>query len=118
MRVRGGVIAELGEPGTLEPRRRQEMLEGDGRLRLLPAFFDPHVHLRTPGQEHKEDLETGTRAAAAGGYGGGASRCPTPTRCSTRRRCLRSLRDAAARAGARPGRLPAPRSPAAWKASS
>ena len=33
-----------------------------------PAFVDPHVHLRTPGQEHKEDLETGTRAAAAGGF--------------------------------------------------
>src|SRR6185312_8642729 len=29
---------------------------------------DPHVHLRVPGQEHKEDLETGTRAAAAGGF--------------------------------------------------
>ncbi|HEX2097231.1 MAG TPA: dihydroorotase, partial [Solirubrobacterales bacterium] len=39
-------------------------------LHAFPAFFDPHVHLRTPGQEHKEDLETGTRAAAAGGYCG------------------------------------------------
>src|SRR5699024_9190150 len=29
---------------------------------------DPHVHLRTPGQEHKEDLDSGTRAAAAGGF--------------------------------------------------
>ena len=36
---------------------------------VLPAFVDPHVHLRAPGQEHKEDLESGTRAAAAGGYG-------------------------------------------------
>ena len=44
------------------------MVEGEGR-HLLPAFVDPHVHLRTPGQEHKEDLETGTRAAAAGGFG-------------------------------------------------
>ena len=43
------------------------MVEGEGLL-ALPAFVDPHVHLRTPGQEHKEDLETGTRAAAAGGY--------------------------------------------------
>ena len=31
-------------------------------------FVDPHVHLRVPGQEHKEDLETGTRSAAAGGF--------------------------------------------------
>ena len=44
-----------------------EEVDGDGLL-ALPAFVDPHVHLRVPGQEHKEDLETGTRAAAAGGY--------------------------------------------------
>jgi dihydroorotase len=39
-------------------------------LHAFPAFFDPHVHLRAPGQEHKEDVQTGTRAAAAGGYCG------------------------------------------------
>ena len=43
------------------------MIDGEGR-HLFPGFVDPHVHLRTPGQEHKEDLDTGTRAAAAGGY--------------------------------------------------
>ena len=36
----------------------------------FPAFFDPHVHLRTPGDEDEEDVETGTRAAASGGYCG------------------------------------------------
>ena len=36
----------------------------------MPAFFDPHVHLRTPGREDEEDFETGSRAAAAGGYCG------------------------------------------------
>ncbi len=76
VRVSGGLIVELGEPGTLESRATlagagageggEELIEGHGRLRLLPAFFDPHVHLRTPGQEHKEDLETGTRAARRG----------------------------------------------------
>ena len=45
------------------------MIEAEG-LHAFPAFFDPHVHLRTPGQEYEEDIETGTRAAAAGGYGG------------------------------------------------
>ena len=35
---------------------------------LVPGFVDPHVHFRTPGQEHKEDLASGTAAAAAGGY--------------------------------------------------
>jgi dihydroorotase len=65
--VRQGTIAELGEPGSLEAPAGAEIVEGAGR-HLFPAFVDPHVHLRTPGQEHKEDLETGTRAAAAGGF--------------------------------------------------
>jgi dihydroorotase len=64
--VRGGAIAELGAPGTL-PDDAVEVIDGQGR-HLFPGFVDPHVHLRTPGQEHKEDLESGTRAAAAGGY--------------------------------------------------
>jgi dihydroorotase len=68
--IREGLLAEIGEPGSLTAPDGAEMIEGHGRLALLPAFFDPHVHLRTPGQEHKEDLETGTRAAAAGGYAG------------------------------------------------
>ncbi len=65
--VRGGEIAEIGAPGTVAAPAGAETVEGQGR-HLFPAFVDPHVHLRTPGQEHKEDLETGTRAAAAGGY--------------------------------------------------
>ncbi len=47
--------------------RATEVLDGAGR-HLFPGFVDPHVHLRTPGQEHKEDLDSGTRAAAAGGF--------------------------------------------------
>src|SRR5207244_11038899 len=35
---------------------------------LMPGFIDLHVHLREPGQEHKETIGTGTRAAAAGGF--------------------------------------------------
>lgn len=65
--VREGRIAQLGAAGTLEAPAGAEVVEGEGKT-LLPAFTDPHVHLRTPGQEHKEDLETGTRAAAAGGF--------------------------------------------------
>ena len=53
--------AGLDAPGA-------EVVEADG-MTVLPAFVDPHVHLRTPGQEYKEDLVTGTAAAAAGGYG-------------------------------------------------
>jgi dihydroorotase len=65
--VRGGEIAELGAPGSLAAPEGAEVIDGEGR-HLLPGFVDPHVHLRTPGQEHKEDLDSGTRAAAAGGY--------------------------------------------------
>ncbi|HEV3323473.1 MAG TPA: dihydroorotase [Solirubrobacteraceae bacterium] len=67
--VSAGAIAELSAPGGLRVSPEVEVIEGHGRLYLLPAFFDPHVHLRSPGQEHKEDIESGTRAAAAGGFG-------------------------------------------------
>ncbi len=39
------------------------------RYLVAPALIDPHAHLREPGQEEKEDLETGLGAAVAGGYG-------------------------------------------------
>lgn len=66
--IRGGRIAELAAPGEADAGDAEE-LDAAG-LHAFPAFFDPHVHLRTPGQEHKEDVETGTRAAAAGGFCG------------------------------------------------
>ena len=66
--VRGGKIAALASPGAADTEGA-EVVEAEG-LHAFPAFFDPHVHLRTPGHEHKEDVETGTRAAAAGGYCG------------------------------------------------
>jgi dihydroorotase len=65
--VRDGKIAEIGAAGSIAAGGEVETIDGTGR-HLFPAFVDPHVHLRTPGQEHKEDLETGTRSAAAGGY--------------------------------------------------
>ena len=67
--VRDGRIAELGSPGSLTGVGGPdiETLDADGK-HLFPGFVDPHVHLRTPGQEHKEDISTGTAAAAAGGF--------------------------------------------------
>jgi dihydroorotase len=65
--VRAGRIAELATPGV--EAGGLEEVDAAG-LHAFPAFFDPHVHLRTPGQEHKEDTETGSRSAAAGGYCG------------------------------------------------
>jgi dihydroorotase len=65
--VRDGEIAEVSAPGALSAPAGCEQVEGEG-LTVLPGFVDPHVHLRTPGREDEEDLESGTRAAAAGGF--------------------------------------------------
>ena len=56
------VTVERGLIASVEPASG-----GNGKV-LAPAFVDPHVHLRTPGREDEEDLGSGTRAAAAGGY--------------------------------------------------
>jgi len=66
--IRDGRIAELAGPGDAKAGSA-EVVEAEG-LHAFPAFFDPHVHLRTPGREDEEDIETGTRAAAAGGFCG------------------------------------------------
>ena len=65
--IRDGRIAELGAPGSLAPADGTETIDAAGK-HLFPGFVDPHVHLRTPGQEYKEDIDTGTAAAAAGGF--------------------------------------------------
>lgn len=57
------VTVEQGVIAAIEPASAP----ANGKV-LAPAFVDPHVHLRTPGREDEEDLASGTRAAAAGGY--------------------------------------------------
>ena len=64
--LRNGEIAALGD--DLAAPDGVEVVDAEG-LTLLPSFVDPHVHLRTPGQEHEEDIASGTSAAAAGGFG-------------------------------------------------
>ena len=64
VRVDGVVITQIGlDLDTNEHR----VIDAAGKL-LAPAFVDPHVHLRTPGREDEETIESGTAAAAAGGY--------------------------------------------------
>lgn len=60
--VRDGVIAEIGENISADA----EIIDAEG-LTAMPGFVDMHVHLRDPGQTHKEDIITGCKAAAAGG---------------------------------------------------
>ena len=67
--VERGRIARLG-PGAgadLAASDRVRVVEGEGAW-LMPGFVDVHAHLREPGFESKEDLTTGLRAAAAGGF--------------------------------------------------
>jgi dihydroorotase len=79
--IRAGQIAELAAPGAADDDGL-EVLDAEG-LHAFPAFFDPHVHLRVPGREDKEDIETGTRAAAAGGYCGIVAMANTEPTVST-----------------------------------
>jgi dihydroorotase len=65
--IRDGKVAELGPAESLSAPTGVDTIEASGR-HAFPAFVDPHVHLRTPGQEHKEDIASGTAAAAAGGF--------------------------------------------------
>ncbi len=62
--IRDGVIVEIGR--DLEMKKGIERDLG-GKI-VVPGLVDMHVHLRDPGQEYKEDIETGTRAAAHGGF--------------------------------------------------
>ncbi len=63
VRLRDGVIVEVGE--NLQPNGAT--MVGAKGLVVAPGFVDIHVHLREPGQEGKETVASGTRAAALGG---------------------------------------------------
>ena len=64
--VRGGRIAAIGQ---LAADQGAESIDATG-LFVLPGIIDTQVHFREPGATHKEDLETGTRAAVLGGVTG------------------------------------------------
>ncbi len=63
--IQEGEIAEVG-PG-LEGPEHALVVDLNNKW-VVPALIDMHVHLREPGQEYKETIETGTRAAASGGF--------------------------------------------------
>ena len=62
--LKDGLIAAMGLDLAADG---EEVLDCAGRT-VLPAFVDLHCHWRTPGFEYKEDIATGSAAAAAGGY--------------------------------------------------
>jgi dihydroorotase len=63
--VRDGRIAEIAE--RLERPRDARAIDARGKW-VVPGLIDLHAHLREPGQEYKETVETGARAAVAGGF--------------------------------------------------
>ncbi len=62
--VEDGKVSRIGESLQAEGA---EVVQADGKL-VVPGLLDIHVHLRDPGYEYKEDIVSGTRAAAAGGF--------------------------------------------------
>lgn len=66
MLLKDGVIAKLGKGLT----DAADVVIDGSKLTALPGLFDMHVHLRDPGQTHKEDILTGAAAALAGGITG------------------------------------------------
>lgn len=64
--LRDGRVAAVAAPGKLRGQA-ERTLNARGGI-VAPGFIDLHVHLREPGQSHKETIATGTAAAAAGGF--------------------------------------------------
>lgn len=62
--VRNGLIVGLGDASVMA--KPKKVIDAKG-LEILPGLWHTHCHFRDPGLTHKEDFETGTRAAAAGG---------------------------------------------------
>lgn len=63
----GDKIVEIAQPGKIAQDSSAEIFDATGLI-VAPGFIDLHAHLREPGQESSETIETGTRAAARGGF--------------------------------------------------
>lgn len=64
IRVKNGIICEIGQ---LTANENEEILDVSG-LTIAPGLIDTHIHFRDPGFTYKEDLHTGSLAAAKGGF--------------------------------------------------
>ena len=67
LRITDGLIQKLADAGTLTPENGEDELDAAG-LMISPGLVDTHIHFRDPGFTYKEDLHTGSLAAAAGGF--------------------------------------------------
>ena len=75
-----GIITEIGKEINKEGI---DIIDAKG-LTLMPSFIDTHAHFRDPGLTYKEDMESGSRAAAKGGYTGVCLMGNTNPICSTK----------------------------------
>src|SRR3954470_7067039 len=64
--LRDGKVAKVAQPGKISIKGTQQ-INAKGMI-VAPGFIDLHVHLREPGQAHKETIASGTAAAAVGGF--------------------------------------------------
>lgn len=65
--ISDGRVRAIDKPGQIPAKPGMRVIDAKGKI-VMPGLIDLHVHLREPGLEYKESIETGTLAAAAGGF--------------------------------------------------
>jgi dihydroorotase len=66
--LENGVIKEINSDISINAENPPDRIIDANKMLISPGLIDMHVHLRDPGQTHKEDIKSGTNAAAAGGF--------------------------------------------------